>query len=154
MGQRVAYIEGWRLVDLANSIFGFNGWSHAVTSTNIDFIDFSSSKFYVGVSILVDLISTLYKIQSNFRFANLSMALWNHIALSNKCYICWMSCLFIQRWVPQSECNWEMELFMKTSDTVKGRWLNKFNALRSLCKILSVELLNKTNPLILSAILL
>jgi DNA repair and recombination protein RAD52 len=42
MGQRVAYIEGWRLVELANNIFGFNGWSHSVTSTNIDFIDFSN----------------------------------------------------------------------------------------------------------------
>jgi DNA repair and recombination protein RAD52 len=40
MGQQVAYIEGWRLVDLANNIFGFNGWAHSVTSTNIDFIDF------------------------------------------------------------------------------------------------------------------
>ena len=24
-GQRVAYIEGWKLIGLANSIFGFNG---------------------------------------------------------------------------------------------------------------------------------
>ena len=25
-GQRVAYIEGWKLIGLANTIFGFNGW--------------------------------------------------------------------------------------------------------------------------------
>lgn len=40
MGQKVAYIEGWKLIDLANAIFGFNGWSHSVVSTNIDFVDF------------------------------------------------------------------------------------------------------------------
>lgn len=53
MGQRVAYIEGWRLIELANTIFGFNGWSHTVTSTNIDFIDYTNGKFYVGVSATV-----------------------------------------------------------------------------------------------------
>lgn len=30
-GQKLAYIEGWRLVSLANEVFGFNGWSHSVT---------------------------------------------------------------------------------------------------------------------------
>ena len=53
MGQKVAYVEGWRLVDLANNIFGFNGWGHSVTSTNIDFIDFCNGKFFVGVSATV-----------------------------------------------------------------------------------------------------
>ena len=38
-GQKVVYIEGWRLIDIANGIFGFNGWSHSVTSTSVDFID-------------------------------------------------------------------------------------------------------------------
>ena len=30
-GQNLSYIEGWRLVALANEVFGFNGWSHSVT---------------------------------------------------------------------------------------------------------------------------
>ena len=25
-GQHVVYIEGWKVVDIANDIFGFNGW--------------------------------------------------------------------------------------------------------------------------------
>ena len=29
-GQSVVYIEGWKVVDIANDIFGFNGWSHSV----------------------------------------------------------------------------------------------------------------------------
>jgi len=30
-GQKLAYVEGWRLLSLANEVFGFNGWSHSVT---------------------------------------------------------------------------------------------------------------------------
>lgn len=30
-GQKLSYIEGWRLIALANEMFGFNGWSHSVT---------------------------------------------------------------------------------------------------------------------------
>ena len=52
-GQRVVYIEGWRLIDIANSIFGFNGWSHSVTNSTVDFIDHYNGKFYVGVSAFV-----------------------------------------------------------------------------------------------------
>ncbi|CAB4069630.1 RAD52 [Lepeophtheirus salmonis] len=52
-GQRVAYIEGYKLVQLANQIFGFNGWSHSVTNSSIDFVDHINGKFYVGVSAFV-----------------------------------------------------------------------------------------------------
>ena len=52
-GQNVAYVEGWRLISLANEIFGFNGWSHSVTSSNIDFVDYTAGKYYVGVAAFV-----------------------------------------------------------------------------------------------------
>ena len=52
-GQRVAYIEGWKVVNLANEVFGFNGWSHSITNSTIDFVDHNSGKFYVGVSAFV-----------------------------------------------------------------------------------------------------
>ena len=32
---QLAYIEGWRLVNLANEMFGFNGWSHSITHQNV-----------------------------------------------------------------------------------------------------------------------
>ena len=32
---QLAYIEGWKLINLANETFGFNGWSHSVTHQNI-----------------------------------------------------------------------------------------------------------------------
>ncbi len=34
-GQKLAYIEGWRLIALANEVFGFNGWSHQVVQQTI-----------------------------------------------------------------------------------------------------------------------
>lgn len=52
-GQKVVYVEGWRLTSLANDIFGFNGWSHSVTSSNIDFVDHNNGRFYVGVCAFV-----------------------------------------------------------------------------------------------------
>ncbi|XP_027235083.2 DNA repair protein RAD52 homolog, partial [Penaeus vannamei] len=52
-GQRIAYIEGWRLISLANEIFGFNGWSHSVTNQTIDFVDHYNGRYYVGVSARV-----------------------------------------------------------------------------------------------------
>lgn len=52
-GQKVAYIEGWKATHLANEIFGFNGWSHSVINCSVDFVDFNSGRFYVGVSSIV-----------------------------------------------------------------------------------------------------
>ena len=52
-GQKVAYIEGWKATQLANDIFGFNGWSHSVINCSVDFVDFNNGRFYVGVSAIV-----------------------------------------------------------------------------------------------------
>ena len=32
---QLAYIEGNKLIELANETFGFNGWSHSVTQQSI-----------------------------------------------------------------------------------------------------------------------
>ena len=52
-GQKVVYIEGHKVVNLANEIFGFNGWSHEVRSCTVDFVDASGGRFYVGVAAIV-----------------------------------------------------------------------------------------------------
>ncbi|XP_054751808.2 uncharacterized protein LOC129257500 [Lytechinus pictus] len=52
-GQKLAYIEGWRLINLANETFGFNGWSHSITNQTIDFVDHVGGRFYVGVSAII-----------------------------------------------------------------------------------------------------
>ncbi|KAJ1994838.1 DNA repair protein rad52 [Dimargaris cristalligena] len=36
-GSRLTYVEGWRVISIANQIFGFNGWSSTIKDTNVDF---------------------------------------------------------------------------------------------------------------------
>ncbi|CCE65163.1 hypothetical protein TPHA_0K00290 [Tetrapisispora phaffii CBS 4417] len=50
---RVAYIEGWKAINLANQIFGYNGWSTEVKSVVIDFLDERQGKFSVGCTAIV-----------------------------------------------------------------------------------------------------
>ncbi|XP_074534368.1 DNA repair protein RAD52 homolog [Halichoeres trimaculatus] len=52
-GQKVCYIEGHRVVSLANEMFGYNGWSHSISQQNVDFVDLINGKFYVGVSAFI-----------------------------------------------------------------------------------------------------
>ncbi|XP_074907207.1 DNA repair protein RAD52 homolog isoform X1 [Buteo buteo] len=52
-GQKVCYIEGHRVISLANEMFGFNGWAHSVTQQNVDFVDLNNGRFYVGVCAFV-----------------------------------------------------------------------------------------------------
>ncbi|XP_074490349.1 DNA repair protein RAD52 homolog [Sebastes fasciatus] len=52
-GQKVCYVEGHRVIGLANEMFGYNGWSHSISQQNVDFIDHLNGKFYVGVSAFI-----------------------------------------------------------------------------------------------------
>ncbi|KZT25755.1 recombination protein Rad52 [Neolentinus lepideus HHB14362 ss-1] len=54
-GPKLTYAEGWKIINLANDVFGFNGWSSNVVSLNTDFIDFSeeSKRYTVGVTAVV-----------------------------------------------------------------------------------------------------
>lgn len=54
-GQRVSYIEGWKALNLANEVFGFNGWSSELISTQVDFLDVhsTSGRISMGLSVVV-----------------------------------------------------------------------------------------------------
>lgn len=54
-GRKLTYIEGWRVVDLANEVFGFNGWSTSVRSLDVDFLDVQpeTGRCQCGVSAIV-----------------------------------------------------------------------------------------------------
>ncbi|XP_038623912.1 DNA repair protein RAD52 homolog isoform X2 [Tachyglossus aculeatus] len=52
-GQKVCYIEGHRVIGLANEMFGYNGWAHSVTQQNVDFVDLNNGRFSVGVCAFV-----------------------------------------------------------------------------------------------------
>ena len=54
-GPKLTYAEGWKIINLANEVFGYNGWSSSIVSLNTDFIDFieASGKYNVGVTAIV-----------------------------------------------------------------------------------------------------
>lgn len=48
------YIEGWKALNLANEIFGFNGWSSELISVQVDFLDsLGSGRVSLGLSVVV-----------------------------------------------------------------------------------------------------
>ncbi|PWN50635.1 hypothetical protein IE53DRAFT_387042 [Violaceomyces palustris] len=54
-GKKLTYVEGWKLVDLANEVFGFNGWSTRIVKMDVDYLDVSpdGSRCNAGVSCIV-----------------------------------------------------------------------------------------------------
>ncbi|KAL9653442.1 hypothetical protein ABK040_002077 [Willaertia magna] len=53
-GQQVHYIETWKAIELANQLFGFNGWSSSIMEINNDYIDQTpQGKFNCGVSAII-----------------------------------------------------------------------------------------------------
>jgi DNA repair and recombination protein RAD52 len=54
-GPKLTYAEGWKIINLANEVFGFNGWSSSIVSLTTDFIDFSeeSRRYSIGVTAIV-----------------------------------------------------------------------------------------------------
>ena len=54
-GQRVSYVEAWRMIDKAQRIFGFDGWSSTVLNMSKEFEEknASTSRFSVGYTCMV-----------------------------------------------------------------------------------------------------
>lgn len=54
-GPKLTYAEGWKIINLANEVFGFNGWSSSVVSMTVDFVDFleETRRYNVGVTAII-----------------------------------------------------------------------------------------------------
>ncbi|KAF9239837.1 hypothetical protein BU15DRAFT_46348 [Melanogaster broomeanus] len=54
-GPKLIYAEGWKIINLANEVFGFNGWSSSIVSITTDFVDYieESRRYNVGVSAML-----------------------------------------------------------------------------------------------------
>lgn len=53
-GTSVAYIEGWKALNIANEIFGFNGWSSELVGYTLDFCDIQrDGRISMGLSVVV-----------------------------------------------------------------------------------------------------
>lgn len=36
--QKLTYVEGWKVINLANEVFGFNGWSSSISNLTVDYV--------------------------------------------------------------------------------------------------------------------
>ena len=52
-GIKLKYIDAGSLINIANEVFSFNGWSHSIISQQIDFMDERDGKYSVGISSVV-----------------------------------------------------------------------------------------------------
>ena len=54
-GQKVHYLAAEKVINLANEIFGFNGWSSSIQNIQIDFVDEhpETRKITLGLSVIV-----------------------------------------------------------------------------------------------------
>jgi DNA repair and recombination protein RAD52 len=54
-GQKVHYITGEKCIQLANEVFGFNGWSSSIMQIQVDYVDEDSvtRKVSLGLSVIV-----------------------------------------------------------------------------------------------------
>ncbi|ORX71843.1 hypothetical protein DL89DRAFT_265556 [Linderina pennispora] len=52
---RLAYIEGWRIISIANEVFGFNGWRSNLFNMVVDFVDVDpkTNNVSIGLSCMV-----------------------------------------------------------------------------------------------------
>ncbi|KAJ1898858.1 DNA repair protein rad52 [Coemansia sp. IMI 209127] len=53
-GARLSYIEGWRIISIANEVFGFDGWRSNIQSLTIDYVDVGDGgRFSIGASCVM-----------------------------------------------------------------------------------------------------
>ncbi len=54
-GPKLTYVEGWKIINLANEVFGFNGWSSTIVSMTVDFADYNeeSRRYNVGITAVI-----------------------------------------------------------------------------------------------------
>ncbi|KAI8355543.1 hypothetical protein BD560DRAFT_335908 [Blakeslea trispora] len=51
---KLTYIEGKTAINIANEIFGFNGWSSQIKETTVDFVDVSpEGRVNIGISVTI-----------------------------------------------------------------------------------------------------
>jgi DNA repair and recombination protein RAD52 len=54
-GPKLTYAEGWKIINIANEVFGFNGWSSQIVNMTTDYMDYNeeSKRCNVGISCIV-----------------------------------------------------------------------------------------------------
>ncbi|KAJ7099961.1 RAD52 DNA repair protein [Mycena belliarum] len=54
-GPKLTYAEGWKVINVANEVFGFHGWSSNIVSLTTDYMDYNEEtrRYNVGVSAVM-----------------------------------------------------------------------------------------------------
>ncbi|KAK7044880.1 hypothetical protein R3P38DRAFT_3389100 [Favolaschia claudopus] len=54
-GPKLTYAEGWKVINVANEVFGYHGWSSNIVSLTTDYMDFNeeTKRYNVGVSAIM-----------------------------------------------------------------------------------------------------
>jgi DNA repair and recombination protein RAD52 len=54
-GPKLTYVEGWKIIGLANEVFGYNGWCSTVTKIETDFVDMDpeTRRYNIGITAIV-----------------------------------------------------------------------------------------------------
>ncbi|KAJ7196478.1 RAD52 DNA repair protein [Mycena pura] len=54
-GPKLTYAEGWKIINIANDVFGFDGWSSNIVNMTTDYIDYNEEtrRYNVGISVIM-----------------------------------------------------------------------------------------------------
>lgn len=54
-GPKLTYAEGWKIINIANDVFGFDGWSSNIVNMTTDYMDYNeeSRRYNVGISVIM-----------------------------------------------------------------------------------------------------
>ncbi|WOO81491.1 DNA repair and recombination protein rad22 [Vanrija pseudolonga] len=53
-GPKLSYLEGWKAINLANDVFGFNGWSSTIISLKTDYMDVTDqNRVTLGITAII-----------------------------------------------------------------------------------------------------
>ncbi|KAK9320642.1 hypothetical protein V1517DRAFT_340570 [Lipomyces orientalis] len=84
-GGTAYYLEGWKAINLANEVFGFNGWSSEIKSIHEDYVDVKETgKIDVGMSVVVRVTLKDGTFHEDIGFGHVENARNKYMALS-KC---------------------------------------------------------------------
>ncbi|RHZ79310.1 hypothetical protein Glove_149g40 [Diversispora epigaea] len=54
--RKLLYVEAWKVINIANNVFGFNGWSSSIEDITVDYVDCEAGRYSVGVSAITKII--------------------------------------------------------------------------------------------------
>ncbi|KAJ6487717.1 RAD52 DNA repair protein [Mycena sanguinolenta] len=54
-GPKLTYVEGWKVINVANEVFGFDGWSSSIVSLTTDYMDYNEEtrRYNIGISAIM-----------------------------------------------------------------------------------------------------